>query len=355
MTTDAGLGGRADIPTDRGVLRGGVTVHYFQSSSDRMGLKSPALEAAVAKRVAEFDVVHVTGVWQPTSRAACRAARRAGRPYVCSPRGALGCYSFTQKPWKKLPYYWIWEKANLNGAAALHYTSALELRECGRLRLRPPGFLVPNSVDLGAWRRDEAGGRGWRRTHGIGDDEFVLLYAGRVHHKKGLELLGEVGAALPEHGSWRLVLLGSDEDGTGTRLRRNLAAAGRGERALLLPGVGTHELAAAYSGADVLVFPSRNENFGNVAVEALACGCRVLVSDQVGAAGLIADIPGVKVLPRVAERWRDALSALIAVRSRPPAISRAEVERRFSAEAVAKAMAGQYAGLQRFGGRDQHP
>src|SRR5664280_2321907 len=166
FTTNAGLEDRPEIPIDQVVQRDGVAVHYFPATFNWMGLQSPMLEAAVAKRAGDFDLIHVTGVWQPTSRAAYRAARRAGKPYVCSPRGALGRYSFTQKPWKKWPYFWLQERANLNGAAALHFTSRMELEECRRLRLRPDGFVVPNSIDLAAWRRDEAGGRAWRHEVG---------------------------------------------------------------------------------------------------------------------------------------------------------------------------------------------
>ena len=343
LTTNAGLGNHPEIPIGRPVRRRGVTVHYFPSSRGWTGLSSPALEAAVEKCAADFDLLHVTGVWQQTSRAACRAARRAGRPYVCSPRGALGTYSFSQKSWKKWPYFLLWERANLNGSAALHFTSPMELEECRRLGLGPRSFIVPNCVDLSSWRRDDAAGRAWRTKHGISDDEFVMLYAGRLHDKKGLDLFGEIGAILPSDPTWRLVLVGDDEDGTGERLRRKMAEAGRGGRLQIMSVVETEELTAAYSGANIFAFPSRNESFGNVVIEALACGCPVAVSDQVGVAAQVAGIPGVTVLPRNPGRWAGLLLTLIADHSRAAEVSRVEVERLFSPEVVGRAMAENYA------------
>jgi len=342
LTTNAGLEKRADIPVDRSVRRGGVEVRYFPAAFDRMGLRSPALEAAVAERAGSFDVVHVTGVWQPTSRAACRAARCAGRPYVCSPRGALGRYSFTQKPWKKWPYFLLWERGNLNGAAASHYTSRMELEECGRLGLRAPGFVVPNSVNLESWRRDEAGGRAWRRDNAIAENDFLLLYAGRLHHKKGLDLLIAACAELPARSPWKLALVGYDEDGTGARLRAAFAEAGLAGRLLMLPGVEAEQLARIYSAADVFVFPSRHENFGNVVIEALACGCPVMISDQVGVADQLESVEGVTVLQRLPVRWTNALLRLMRGRENQPPPEREAVERGFSAEAVAKQMAETY-------------
>lgn len=343
FTTNAGLQDRADIPVGKPVRRGGVEVCYFPAAFDRMGLQSRPLEAAVAEKAGEFDVIHVTGVWQPTSRAACRAAIKAGRPYVCSPRGALGRYSFTQKPWKKWPYYWLWERSNLNGAAAAHYTSRMELEECARLGLRPPGFVVPNSVNLDSWRRDEVKGRAWRRAQGIADGEFVMLYAGRLHHKKGLDLLIEAAKELPAGKSWRLVLVGYDEDGTGVQLARAFAEAGMADRLLILPGVEAEQLAAIYSAPDVFILPSRHENFGNVVVEALACGCPVMISDQVGAADQLEGLPGVSVLLRIPGRWAAMLTEQMRSRRRAdPAVLRTSVEARFSQVAVATRMADEY-------------
>jgi len=316
FTTNAGLEQDPAIATDRMVERNGVKVRYFPAHFDRMGLRSPELEAAVHAEAAHFDLIHVTGVWQPTSVAACRAARRARKPYVCSPRGALGRYSFTQKPWKKWPYYWLWERGNLAGAAALHCTSGMELEEYRRLGLRPPGFVVPNSIDLAAWRRNESAGRSWRQASGITPEEYVLLYAGRLHHKKGLDLLAAACRQLPADQAWRLVLVGVDEDGSGAVLQREFASAGLGSRLILQSGTDTTTLGAAYSGADTLVFPSRHENFGNVAVEALACGCPVLLSDQVGVADQLADLPGVAVLPREAGAWAQTLAAWMIRRDR---------------------------------------
>jgi glycosyltransferase involved in cell wall biosynthesis len=341
FTTNVTLENRPDIVTDRPLQRSGVEVNYFPATRDRMGLQSRALEAAVEKRAEDFDVIHVTGVWQPTSRAACRAARRARRPYVCSPRGALGRYSFTQRPWKKWPYFWLWEKPNLNAAAALHYTARMEADECGRLGLRPPAVIVPNSIDLVSWRRDEAAASDWRVRCNLGRDEFVALYVGRMHHKKGLDLLAEIAPQLSARQDWRLVLVGYDEDGSGARLQTEFARIGLGHRLLMLPGVEADALAAIYSAADVFIFPSRHENFGNVAIEALACDCPVLVSDQVGAADQIADLPGAEVLPRRAESWAAALEKRLS-KGRARADARAAVEARFAPTSIATRMADTY-------------
>lgn len=347
FTSNAGLSGTDAVVPDRLVKRNGVDVYYFEAKQGVLGLNSEGMKQAVASRVTEFDIVHVTGVWQPTSIAACRAARKARKPYICSPRGALGRYSFTQKPWKKWPYYLFRERRNLIGAAALHFTAKMEELECRRLGLRVPGFIVPNSIDFSAWRRDEAGGVAWREKHGIKPNEVLFLYAGRMHHKKGLDLLPAAFAGLVTDRPWKLCLIGFDEDGTGARLKTEFGAMGWSDRLILSDGVEARDLSSIYSAASAFVFPSRHENFGNVVIEALACGCAVLSSDQVGAAFELEHVSGVTVLPREIPRWTEALMGVIV--GRGSAISSREiVESKFSQKAVAQGMIENYQEILRY-------
>jgi glycosyltransferase involved in cell wall biosynthesis len=341
FTTDAGLEEEPSLPRNKPVHRNGVTVHYFPSRHGISGIRSPLLEDAVANRVAEFDIVHVTGVWQPTSVAACRAAERAGIPYIVSPRGALGRYSFTQKPWKKWPYWLLHERRNCRRAAGIHCTSKLELEECARFRLAGRAFVVPNSIDLTVWWRDEDAGRAWRRDIGVSGSTRLFLYAGRMHHKKGLELLVDVAVGL-RGTDFKLAFLGRNEDRTVSQLDASLRAAGIQDSAVFLPMTDTAGLRAAYSASDALLLPSRHENFGNVAVEALACGCPVALSVESGVSGDISGRPGVAVLPRRAADWIAALSVETPVDRRA---LRRTVEDMFGASSVATTMAAHYEAL----------
>jgi len=344
FTTKLGLEQRRDLPDGEAVERNGVTVHYFPLNGPP-GIRSSELAAAVRERAKDFDLMHVTGVWQPPSIPACRAALRRGIPYVVSPRGMLSVYSFTQKWLKKAVYWWGWERRNLNGASAVHYTALAEQDECRRLLLRPPGFVVPNSIDLRAWRPDAAGARAWRARHAIKTDEFVFLNSGRLHHKKGLDLLIQAAHGLPENRPWRLVFAGPDEDGTGRQLRQAAAAAGLGGRVIFTGPLETADLAAVYSAAGLFVFPSLNENFGNVAIEALACGTRLVLSPEVGCHRELADVAGVAVVPRVVANWRAEMAAAL---DRAPLAADVQIARRhalearYSAAAVASAMEAAY-------------
>lgn len=315
LTTDAGLEQAPEIPRSRPVDRDGVTVTYF-ARAPGMGIRSPELERAVGARVRKFDVIHVTGVWQRTAPAAYRAARRAGVPLVVSPRGALSRYSWTQRRWRKLVYFFLWERPGLRGAAGIHYTSRLEEQECRRYKFTAQTKVIPNIVDTSFWNRDEGGAREWRARHAIPPGEPFALYAGRLEPKKNLAFLIPV---LADALGWRLVLLGYEERGQSTLLQREAARLGCANRLLLLPGTPAEELRAAYSAADVFVLPSHHENFANAVVEAAACGCPALLSARVGCAEELQVAGSARILPFRTEDWVAALKKR-AFSSRPRAL-----------------------------------
>jgi len=302
LTTNVELEDNLDIVPGRPQERNGVKVTYFSMKKGLSGIRSADLEATVRKRVAEFDLVHVTGVWQPTSMAACRAAKKAGVPYVISPRGALGDYSWTQKPWKKIPYWWLYERKNCCDAAVMHYTTIMEEMECRRFKLPGQSALIPNSVGLGFWTYDADAAQRWRSKNNIPVDMKLLLNAGRLHHKKGLDLLPEALAGLTDS-NWKMIFVGSDDDGTKGALITEFNKRGLSERILFIDTIPPEELRALYSAADLFLLPSRHENFGNVVIEALSCRCPVIISDHVGVAEDLTEYEEVTVLANDSAQW----------------------------------------------------
>ena len=306
FTTNVELDSDPMIIPDQVMDRNGVAVTYFQAERNWTGIRSSGLEAAVRERISEFDIVHVTGVWQPTSMAACRAAESAGVPYVVSPRGALGDYSWTQKRWKKYPYWWLFERRNCSAAAAVHYTTTMESQECVRFKLPCEVALIPNSVGLDFWRYDHEAAQAWRAEQGISAKTMVFLNAGRLHHKKGLDLLPAV-LAKAKCSNWKMVFVGSDDDHTKEDLINEFGRMGLLEHILFLDTLTPESLRGLYSAADVFLLPSRHENFGNVAIEALACGCSLIISEHVGVAADLIEYPSVKVLPNEESLWTSAI------------------------------------------------
>jgi glycosyltransferase involved in cell wall biosynthesis len=348
LTTDAGLEDDRTLARGVPVIRNGVRVTYFPARRTLFGVDSPALKAEVAACAGKFDIIHISGVWQPMGPMVGKSARCAGVPYVVSPRGMLGPYSFSQRPVRKHLFWWLVDKPHLRRAAALHATSGMEVDELASLLPGKAIFNAPNAIDTGAWRRDTAAGEAWRTRNSISSGIPVLLAAGRLHHKKGLEFLADVFALLPTTQDWRMVFAGPDEDGTQARLDEVFSRIGHRSRVIFTGQCDTVALKALYSAADALLFPSLHENFGNVAVEALACGCPVVLSAGVGAAQALTALPGVTVADRDPEAWRQAVEEVIVKKSdwgaKRPLLANA-VEAKFGTRSLALTVCDEYTRL----------
>ena len=113
---------------------------------------------------------------------------------------------------------------------------------------------------------------------------LFLLFIGRINWKKGLERLIAALATIPD---CRLVIAGNDEEGYQPKLEAIAARAGVRMRISFVGPVYGEEKAALLRRALMLVLPSYSENFGNVVLEAMAEGCPVVVTPEVGAADVV--------------------------------------------------------------------
>lgn len=148
-------------------------------------------------------------------------------------------------------------------------------------------------------RRDLA----WRRSLGIDDSEFVVGFVGRLVLEKGLDVVAATMARLRAMGvAHRLLVVG---DGPARPfLEREAPGA-------LMTGFLTGEaLARAHASADLFLNPSVTETFGNVTLEAMACGVPVVAADAIGSGSLVVHgVTGQLVPPGDPAVFADAIAA----------------------------------------------
>jgi alpha-1,6-mannosyltransferase len=154
----------------------------------------------------------------------------------------------------------------------------------------------PLGVDCAVFhpRRAQAG---WRTRLGLGDDDFVLLYAGRFAAEKNLHVLVEATQRLGRHTT--LVLIG---DGPQVP---------SGARVIRLPYQPDAEaLATALASADLFVHAGDQETFGLAALEALACGTPVVARARAGLRDLVDGQTVFGVAGGSAERFAEVIAPL---------------------------------------------
>lgn len=147
---------------------------------------------------------------------------------------------------------------------------AQELEGHGFVNTAVWGRGVDGAVFSPAWRSLEL-----RREVGVRESELVVLYVGRVAREKGLDDLLEAMrllGALPDAPPCRLLVVGDGPD-----LERCRARAV--ERVVFLGRRTGRELSRLYASADLFVFPSTTDTFGNVTLEAMASGLPVIAAD----------------------------------------------------------------------------
>jgi glycosyltransferase involved in cell wall biosynthesis len=310
LTTNAGLPQLSQKELGHPVDRNGVSVTYFPVEQQNGAIQSRVLEKSLSESLKGSDLLHISTIWQPLGIPIQKEAFRLKIPVIQTLRGALGPYSLTRGWWKKLPYYYLKERPWLQKAAGLHVTTVQEQSELAKLNLQAPCHLIANPIALENLEMNPDKGQEWRQKHNINRDTPLFLICGRQHHKKGLDLLPEVFREL-KNLDWKLILVGHDDDGSGQQFINGLKHLNLESRLIQLPSQPNRELASIYNAADLLLLPSRHENFGNVVTEAMACGCAVAISDRTGVGGdLLRAAPASfgAVLPRQEKYWTHWLS-----------------------------------------------
>lgn len=233
-----------------------------------------------------YDAVVAHGVWQFQSFATWRAARAVGFPYSVFVHGGLAAWLKARYPLKhvKKNLYWPWaEYRVLRDATSVLYSCEEERRQAGesfhwyraREVITPLGVASPQA-DPAAQREAFLAAfpelRSRRR----------LVFMGRLHTVKGCDLLIDAFARVADQDqALQLVMVGPDQEGLQTGLKARAEALGIGER-ITWTGLLQGDLKwGALNGAEVFVLPSHSESFGLSAVEALACGVPVLLTDKV--------------------------------------------------------------------------
>jgi len=235
--------------------------------------------------------VIVNGLWQYASFAAWRALHSAPTPYFVYTHGMLDPWFKRRYPLKHLKkwLYWPWaEYRVLRDAAAVLFTSEEERRLArDSFWLYRCKEQVINYGTAAPPTDDGSGGALFRRTFPSVGNKRIILFIGRIHEKKGCELLVEAfGSFLRDHpeatASWQLVLAGPNTSDAYTRAIQRQIDKSCPPGSVSWTGMLTGAMKwSAFRAADVFALTSHQENFGIAVAEALACGVPVLLSNQV--------------------------------------------------------------------------
>jgi glycosyltransferase involved in cell wall biosynthesis len=295
---------RADAPA---IMKGVEVVRLPSVFTYRALTVSPGVLAFCRSRLRQFDLVHIFGLYDLIGPPVARYCDAWNIPYVLEPIGMFR--PIVRNVSGKRLYHRVLGRTLVRGAAHVIATSDLERDELIREGVPQAKIVVrANGVELAEFEHLPPRGA-FRRSLGLAEDVPLILYLGRVSHKKGLDLLIRALRSVPPQTV--LALVGADDrDGSAQEVLRLRAALRLESRVHVLPPRYDVEKLQALVDADIFVLPSRSENFGNAAAEAIASGLPVIVTDRCGVAAFVQDRAGLVVPCDVAALAR-AVTSLV--------------------------------------------
>jgi glycosyltransferase involved in cell wall biosynthesis len=262
----------ADEPDYLALRAPGIGIPFYRE----MRLHWPRVRAFLAQaRTDRLDLIHYTTPG-PVGLAARYVAAKLRLPMVGSFHTLLSEYtevlSGSRQLGQAMRLYQRWAYGRCGTVLAPSEATARLLVDAGfradRLRVWARGVDTDRFTP---GRRCEA----WRAAWAARPQVPIVAYAGRLSREKGLDALPEISRSLRAIGQpHRLLFIG---DGP---MRAELEAACPG--AIFTGKVAHDDVPALLASADVFWFPSRTDTFGNVVLEAQACGLPVIVTDEGG-------------------------------------------------------------------------
>jgi glycosyltransferase involved in cell wall biosynthesis len=287
----------------------------------------------VGASAARFDVAHLHACHNLLTSTAARHLGRAGIPYVVQPNGTAALIE--RRRTAKWMFDLVFGRHVLPGAALVIAVTEWEKRQlqragvqASRIRVVPNPVAPSPSIPLPPVSS-------FRERYNLTNDP-VVLFLGMLGPRKNPDIVARAVAEL-RRPDVQLVFAGNDMGAgrTTRRVVRDLGLLPRTRFTGLLSGSARY---AALAAADVVVYPSRDEAFGLVPLEALQAGTPVIVGDDAGCGEVVSTVGGGLLVPPGSA---GALAAALAAILGEPAPFReaaaragAEVRRHFHPDVV---------------------
>ena len=250
----------------------GIKVFYFKNISNAFKNKATIdtpikLINYLRKTIADFDIIHIHEHRHSLAVATHRYAKKNNVPYVFQAHGSV--LPFFQKEKLKENFDRIWGFDILYDASKVFALTEVEKQQCLKMGISESEIeIVPLGINLEEYEKLPPKGQ-FKSKYNIGENEKLIIFIGRIHKIKGLDLLIKAFNKIADE-DIKLAIIGKDY-GFLNEIR-TLIKQFNIEDNVIFPGVLTGDAKKeALVDCDIFVMPSRYESFTTSGLEAMAC------------------------------------------------------------------------------------
>jgi len=277
------LGADVEIWTPDAIRAGSTEIHdglpirYFYPDP-LFGLARSYRLSQELDQLPRHVVLHAHNTFNPLNVQVDKAATARGLKVFFNPHGALDPALFSGwdfKSIKKRLYIRCFTRPKLNRATGIFALTSLEQTQLTSLGVTSPIHVVPNGIRPVVVASREAG-LALRARHGLGPNDRIALFIGRITAKKRIEDIIRAIAGLGAH----LFIAGNPDAETGytALLKGEASAAGCVSRIHWLGFMDEAAKAAAYAAANCFVHASESEGMALAILEAMSAGLPVVAT-----------------------------------------------------------------------------
>ena len=271
--------GRYDVDVD------GIKVDYFKNLSNGFKLKTMldtplAAPFKIRKDIKDYDIVHIHEHRQTLAIIASYFARKNNIPYIVQAHGSV--LPFFQKEGLKNLFDKVFGFKILHNASCVFALTEVEKEQYLKMGVDEDKIeIVPLGINLEEYENLPAYGK-FRSKFNIGENDKLILFVGRIHEIKGLDLLLDAFNDLIvqsneknsleniDCSSIKLAIVGPD-DGYLVKLEEKVKEYSLEENVIITGPLYKEEKQEALVDCDLFVMPSKYESFTTSGLEAMAC------------------------------------------------------------------------------------
>ena len=260
----------------------GVESHVFHTSKlARFWYgHSLKLRSSLQKVIPSYDLIHIHDLWNYPGFAAYQVAKSTNKPYVMSIHAALDPDRLSFKAYKKRPYLKFIQRKILNQASTLFALTITEKEHIENLGISSPISVIPNGIFPEIFNTPNFQAGVLKQLSQV-KDKYIILYLGRIHPLKGIDLLVEAfGDIAKIREDVCLVIAGDDEVGYRSQLELQLSNLGILDKTIFTGLLNETDKVAMLGIADIFVLPSYSEGFSMSILEAMASSLPVIITDK---------------------------------------------------------------------------